>query len=417
MNKGRHRSRRSPRALVVAVVAAAATLAATAPASAETIAGTFAYSDTGGATKPIVGAPVEISRGVRGLFGNWYWNTVAMPKTDDGGAFSVYVPHKAKGAKYRLRIMASNGAATAREGLGVFSRTVTMPQTVEAWDDVLTLDTMFTDGAAASRFNLIETIRHGFAYAQANRDPNESDRIPNASVEITPAGSLLPPTWYDPMWDTVRIAEADAFEDFLILHEYAHFLEEQISSFPWIPSIHDGCTAKDAFGNVINSSEHAWMEGFADYFAQVVASLKPEAGLAGRHGHGTPSALRLEHQPEACDLMIGGSGIEIFVAGSLWDVFDKSTDLDSAESHDTLERLDSQVFQIVDRELDVYGTGPTMYWFRHAWWGRGLSSESLDRIVGHHRIAGPFLPTPRPPADPGGGEDPSECFPVKICEP
>ena len=61
----------------------------------------------------------------------------------------------------------------------------------------------------------------------------------------------------------------------LLLHEYAHFVEETISAFPWSPTLHDGCLAKDSFGNVVNSGEHAWMEGFAGWFAQAVKLSSP----------------------------------------------------------------------------------------------------------------------------------------------
>src|SRR5262245_24322361 len=50
------------------------------------------------------------------------------------------------------------------------------------------------------------------------------------------------------------------FQDFLILHEYAHFLEAQISKYAPLNFAHDGCTATSG-GTIVNSPEHAWMEG------------------------------------------------------------------------------------------------------------------------------------------------------------
>jgi hypothetical protein len=354
-----------------------------------------------------------VVRGTRGLFGIWFWNRVATATTDESGSFSVYVRHKAKGARYRLEIAAANRAAHVKSGLGTYKRTVTMPGTVQRWDDVLSLDTLFTDPTTAGYFNITETLRHGYAYARSKRDPRERDAIPRASVAV---GSQFP-TFYNPVFDTLEIEPKYVFEDMVLLHEYAHFLEEQISSFPWIPSHHDGCTAKDAFGNVINSSEHAWMEAFASYFAQVVVALTPQAGLVGSPNSGTFSAWTLERQPSGCDAPVGGSGIELYVAASLWDVFDREKDAASMlEAHDTLERLDGQILQIVDRELDVFNVGPTMYAFREAWWRRGLPSDALDRIVGHHGIAGPFLPVPRP-GPPPLPDDPGDCVPpVKLCD-
>jgi len=51
-----------------------------------------------------------------------------------------------------------------------------------------------------------------------------------------------------------------AMDDFTILHEYAHYLEERISSFQAIASWHDGCTALAGFVSVAGP-DHAWMEG------------------------------------------------------------------------------------------------------------------------------------------------------------
>jgi hypothetical protein len=399
--------------LVLIAVATVAAIAVVAPAHAETVSGTFSYVDSGG-PRPVVGAQLDVVRGIRGFLGNWSWNRVAVATTDGDGSFSVYVSHKAKGARYRVQVYAWNQAAAARDGQGTFSRTVAADQTVQRWDDEINVERTFT-GFAAAQFNLIETIRRGRDYAQAHRDPRERDRIPRASVAISPAGATAP-TWYDPNADTVRIGIDRVFDDPVILHEYAHYLERHIGTFAPIPAIHDGCTAKDVvFGNVINTSEHAWMEGFADYFAQVGITSDPGADLEGP-ARGTMTASQLEAQPFVCALEIGGSGIEWYVAGSLWDIFDKADDPGSyAEEHDTLERLDDVVFQIFDRELGQ-GTWPTMYMFREAWWRRGQSSAALDDIVGHHRIAGPFLPVSGGGTTPGEPEDPPECrFAWKPC--
>ena len=394
------------RALATAATTVAATLAVAAPAAAETISGTFSYSDyypfgTSYAigSRPIVGADVEVNRYAPNFLGIWIWSRVATARTDESGSFSVYVSHRAKGAKYRVRIHATNDAASTG-----YSIEPGITHTAWAFTDVLDFRPSSFTGAAADHFNVVETLRHARAYAFQNRDPRETDQIPRVRVDVGGASSS---GWYDPSADTIRITHAGARADHHLLHEYAHFLQEQISSFAWIPSNHeDGCIPTDAWGNPINSSEHAWMEGFADYFAQVVATLAPGGHF---YGGGTFSAEKLENQPSQCGVS-GGSGVELWVAGSLWDVFDAPGDpFFAEESHDTLHRYDRVVFEIVDRELDVYGTWPTMYAFREAWWGRGLSSRALDLIVGHHGIAGPFLPTPSPaPPPPAPGEEPPD---------
>jgi hypothetical protein len=88
-------------------------------------------------------------------------------------------------------------------------------------------------------------------------------------------------TFYNPVTDWVMIDSSDVFNDYVILHEYSHYLEGQISGFAAVPLLHDGCFARDVFGGTINSAEHAWMEGFADYFVMMVASLQPAGRLTG----------------------------------------------------------------------------------------------------------------------------------------
>ena len=246
----------------------------------------------------------------------------------------------------------------------------------------------FEDSWAAQHYNLAETVRHGFDYANARRDPNETDPIPQANVQPTSVTG----SWYNPTVDTVVINSAQVFDDLTILHEYAHFLEEQISSFAWIATVHDGCTTLDTFGNIVNTPEHAWMEAFADYFAQSVARFLPTGTLfQNPYVSGTPTVAILE-SPPPCTAS-AADAIENFVAASLWDLFDASTDPDALnESHDFISRMDQAIFQIMDRELDVYGTWPTIWNFRNAWIARGLDQHALDRILSRYGILQPPLP-------------------------
>ena len=144
------------------------------------------------------------------------------------------------------------------------------------------LDFSYTfHGWSSQHFNIAEVARHGKAYADARRAPGETDAIPPANFQPTSVTG----SYYNAPVDTVVINSDDVNYDYLILHEYAHYLEERVSSFAPVPSIHDGCTTKDALGNTINSPELAWMEGFADYFPHAVERSVP-CGNAHRHlGH------------------------------------------------------------------------------------------------------------------------------------
>jgi hypothetical protein len=252
-----------------------------------TLTGTFNYADNA-RPRPIAFADVQVWRfAPHGSFGVWSWSWERTVTTDGAGHISTTFPFDVKGVVYALRVFATNYAAVVWPNDAAHTtpfhqepgepsgssihRDVTTPGQVRdfSWD--------FTDDWTSQHFNLAETVRRGFDFARARRDPRESDPIAPANVQPTSVGD----SWYNPVADTVVITSGDVSADLLVLHEYAHYLEEQIGSFAWIASSHDRCVARDVFGNDISSPEHARMEGFADWFAQAVARNNTEAGLTG----------------------------------------------------------------------------------------------------------------------------------------
>src|SRR6185503_18439337 len=174
-----------------------------------------------------------------------------------------------------------------------------------------------------------------------------------------------------------------------LLHEYAHYLEDTISHFYVLPSLHDGCTARsivDPFGVLppINSPEHAWMEGFADYFASVVDTSLPSSRVVGNLGADAsieaPRTIPETTLPcAAIRAAFNGEAIELDVAATLFDAFDPLNLLVLGESADTLEGFDRQIFQIFDRELDG-PAAPEIQAFRDAWLARGLPASAFGRL-------------------------------------
>jgi Ig-like domain-containing protein len=179
------------------------------------------------------------------------------------------------------------------------------------------------------------------------------------------------------MLHEVVLHSRNAQTDSTILHEYAHWLEAQLSSFAWIASTHDGCMALDAFGNISNSPEHAWMEGFADYFARAVPLFLPERTLSGSPGR------NVLETPPPCNAS-AADAIEDRVAFTLWDLVD--TIYPTYELHDFVSGADRLIFEIFDRELDTFGHYPTIWDFRNAWIARQSDRPGLDRILSHHGI-------------------------------
>ena len=387
--------------IVLSGLVASAFVTAT-PTLGETIKGTFRFADanpTSGAVqlRPIAFANVEIWR-FAPRSGIWTWNLDATTTTDANGSFSQPMNFVANGVVYGVKAFATNYGATVwpNDALHTvpFHRQPGQPgviinQTVASSSDELDFSFDFADTDSSQHFNLADTVRRGFDYALLRRDPAETDALPPANVQPTSVSG----SWYNPAFDTVVINSSDVFEDFLILHEYAHFLEEQISSFGWIASIHDGCEARDGFGKLINSAEHAWMEGFANYFSRSVQLTLPPGTFQGSSSFGTLNLSELENQPSPCTTVataFTGDMIENRVAGTLWDLFDQPGDPATvSEAHDTIARKDVEIFQIFDRELDILGVGPTISQFHNAWIARGLDHPALDRVFVKHGIPEP----------------------------
>ena len=389
------------------VLAAAGWLAGGGRAGAETIAGTFRYADfnpADGTTvlRPIQFCSVEVwGHRPRPPFGFWGWGKDADATTDANGSISVPMTFQASGVTYGVKISAQNYAAIVWPNQPVsfspfwqepgepdgakFQRVVTGP------GDVATFSYDFTDAWTPQHWSLADAVRRGFDYVAARRDPSESDPLPQAGVQ---PGFLT--TFYNPVNQTLEINGVHIWEDFTILHEYAHFVEHQISHFVAIPSVHDGCTTRDAFGGIINSAEHAWMEGFAEFFAMAVAMNNPGGTFRGSFGGmGTFTIAQLENTPWAsCTGLpsnVTPSMIENVVAGVLWDVFDATGACGSSEAHDGLSGFDTQVIQILDREMDL-PRPPTIADFSAAWIARGLPAAPFFDILRRHGLAAPLPP-------------------------
>lgn len=128
---------------------------------------------------------------------------------------------------------------------------------------------------------------------------------------------------------------------------------------------------------MVNSAEHAWMEGFANYLAQAIIARNPGARLNPSGGTLPVSQMETPQCGSEVD-GISGDAIEKRVAGVLWDLFDSNN-----EPGDTVSGMDTAIIQIMDNELDAdRGQGdPTISRFRSAWIARGLSVTALDSVM------------------------------------
>src|SRR5262245_1860036 len=404
------------RRLVLSLSILVAALGLAASAQAETITGTFRYLDrdsnvdgtvTTSTLRPIVAATVEIYACAPGA--NCDSSPSATATTDGAGSISASVTRPA-GTTYALRVYATNDAAVVWPKVvfptGPYYQQPGEPDgapithVVNSPTETLDFSYDFNAFWPAAHFNMADTIRLGRQYALARRDPLESDLIPQVSVQ--PSSGWAGVSHYDFTIDQLLIKDSDMFDDVSLLHEYAHFLEEKISKFAPIASIHDGCKATaigDATATPINSPEHAWMEGFADYFAAAVISSVPSGRTAV---FGIATGANLEAPPgifsvPSCTLVrasLPADAIELDVAAVLWDLVDGGV----GESADTVSGRDVEVFRIFDHELST-PWDPTIEDFRAAWVARGLPAAALGRIYTLNGLT--FRRNLKPTADAG----------------
>ena len=235
----------------------------------------------------------------------------------------------------------------------------------------------FTDLATVAYYNAADALIYGRDYALARRAPGETEVIKQVNVMVQSAT-----TFYDPYVHWLRINPGYLFslDDLTVLHEYGHFLEDQLSTLgPAFASIHDGCNVQLGNGGAhAESMDFAWMEGWSSYFAQAVARAFNKPGDIKLTGappgtvSGTSSVATLESPACPGGPFLPGAFLEDFVAGALWDLVDGPS---NAEPADRLCNKDDVIFSIFDRELQRVPAN--IQSFTDAWVARGLDVPAL----------------------------------------
>jgi hypothetical protein len=366
---------RFARLLFLIGIVSAAVAVAPGTALAERVKATLTFADGNGQNSEIRRATVEIWRRYGSPFPTWRNDFTVT--TDESGSFDVTVPTVGAGAVYGLRVYAINPAAIVRftdrpqdafyqqPGPGAGTQLVS-----NGASDVLDFSWNFVDPGAAGGYNIADALLDGRDYALTRRAPGETEPIDPLNVILQNSNSF-----YDPYIGAMRLNPALAMDDRTILHEYAHALENKLSSFQALASMHDGCTV--LLGSNLAHAESpgmAWMEGFADYFARAVA-LAFGSKISGP-GLGTTSLANLEN-PSCPGSTLPHDWLEDFVAGALWDIVDSNN-----EPGDRLceagQGMSNTIFSIFDRELQR--SNPTLQGFFNAWVARGLDVPPLLSI-------------------------------------
>jgi hypothetical protein len=190
----------------------------------------------------------------------------------------------------------------------------------------------------------------------------------------------------------------EVWEDWTMLHEYAHHLQYANGTYAAWGTFHDSCyttvvagpacwdrragvggtdTAPDR-GCWVNTPELAWFEGFPNYFAANVLDFDGTATPAAftrTTGDGVRFPLTTSGAP-TCPLLntahfnhrnqlITGAGVEDHVAGGLLDLRASTVVPPSGGPALTQRQIEETVFQIFFS--DLRNRMPNVFDFRDAW--------------------------------------------------
>lgn len=369
----------------------------------------------GQSSRPLRRDKVEVWRYMPRFAGSWGWGNDRTVYTDDQGHLSTSFTNDYDGTVYALRVVAENAAVWVRPNPntalawvpatlgfdGAFWREPgddhPIQQTAHSTSQTFDFSWTFS-GWSAQHYNIADALLYARDYAAARR--GDTDALPEASVAWWALGASGTP-FYDPVGSVITLPSGEwddedfSYDDAGLIHEYGHFLQHHISGFYAMPSSHNGCDGI--------SQEHAWMEGFADYFSAAVLSSLPFGALYEVSAYDfSADAYKVERSPACTRSTLDGRALENRVAAVLWDLSDPA----GAEpaGYDPAPAQDTAVFQIFDRELDPPaamtngGAGcPTLIGFRHAWIARGLSTSDIDTVFALNNVPTADYPQLVPP--------------------
>ena len=356
-------------------VTAVITLAPTAT-RAETITGTFRYHDGDGDLPPIADAVVEVWRFRPRALGVWSWGNDLTARTDLNGQLSATVPFVGAGVITTVRVFATNSHArvmTQDLPLTAFYQTPGSPtelqRTTVSAGDVLDFSFNFGSSFAQIHYNAAEAVRRGGSYVAARRDPAETDVLWPMVVQIYTAGL----EGYDQASDLIRLRPLTAMDDLSVLTMYANHVMANIGSHGVVLAGATACGGSTDLGQV-------WRLGFPLYYAHAVALANPGV-IDGPATFGLTAAAI---ESPACPAPAAPFAFQApRLAGALFDLIDGGSEAfdplcTAGTSHDTT------ILRIVDRELDLGFTNPTLQQFAEAWMARGLDLPPLELVFANN---------------------------------
>lgn len=266
------------------------------------------YTDgefTGTEVLPVIGATVRIFEQDED------YTLLGTTTTSSSGYFNFLVPdnNDPEGGKRDIAVQLLCDSAISNVGdHGNSLYDIDGPTKLNWPGGTLNLGTVTLPLATSGPFHILDTIRRGHVYTTARGE----NSIPKVKVRWA-TGSALG-TNYNNAQVLIKlvgtVADPDEFDDDVILHEYGHLLSYRLS--------YEKTPGGDHSWSGQYTPELAWSEGWATFFSGIVRNSRyyvdHKSGPASIDNRETPGVGK------------PGDDNEGAVCGSLWDIWDSSSD-------------------------------------------------------------------------------------------
>ncbi|MBI3448210.1 MAG: hypothetical protein HY049_04735, partial [Acidobacteria bacterium] len=240
--------------------------------------------------------------------------TLASGTTDENGEYRMIADFA---GPVHLRAVASTREGTvvgvADEILySVVSPDFTLATGQDAHEDLLATDA----SRASGPFNILDALRLAGMWVSA-AEPAAS--VPSVKVRwssTSTAGTFFRPTTHEAVVKGDRTSDSDEFDNTVIDHEYAHYLEALLSR-------DDSPGGNHTLSGVVDP-RLAWGEGWADFFGVASQNLAPSSSLY--FDSMSSGVFSFDLEDNAAPGSTPGYWSESSVSGALWDLYDARTD-------------------------------------------------------------------------------------------
>lgn len=270
---------------------------------------------------------------------------LATTSTGPDGRFSVDVPGASQGTRIAIIAYSRNSAVNVGDNLTTYQwSTAASAQTVNS--DPFDLGVLqIRENENAGALNILDVITAGRDYVAARTSRN----IPQVRVKWRKGLVQRCGTCYtgDEIFLLSRLVtssfdDTDEYDDSVIMHEYAHHIQEMVTCTSNPGGSHSSCEAAQNLGL-------AWSEGSAQYFSVVVGGLDPRVDQVsgyyldstGNFATGSMAAFRDNIEDnDSCPTSTYGIRNEDSVSRILWDLQDSVND-----GADTFQLGERNVFE------------------------------------------------------------------------